>query len=45
MYEDRDGKIWYEVVTSSGKTHGFVRDYVITITEIDRDLEAKTYEP
>ncbi len=39
-----EGKnLWYEVATESGKTHGFVRDYVITISEIDQNLEAKTY--
>lgn len=36
--------IWYEVATESGKTYGFVRDYVIDITQIDADLQAKTYE-
>lgn len=36
--------IWYEVATESGRTYGFVRDYVINITEIDKDIEAKTYE-
>lgn len=35
---------WYEVATESGKTYGFVRDYVIDITQIDADLQAKTYE-
>ena len=39
------GKIWYEVATETGKTHGYVRDYVIDITEIDMDLAAKPYPP
>ncbi len=42
-YEDKSENIWYEVSTQTGNTHGFVRDYVIKITEIDKDREAKTY--
>ena len=30
--------VWYEIATSSGKTHGFVRDYVITIETLNRDI-------
>ena len=44
-YEGADGEIWYEVVTTSGKTYGFVRDYVVYVTEMDRDLETQTYTP
>lgn len=39
------GKIWYEVVTDSGKTHGYMRDYVLSISEIDKNYPTKTYEP
>lgn len=42
-YQDADGHVWYEVSTESGKTHGFVRDYVLDVKEIDRTREAKTY--
>lgn len=28
---ESEGNIWYEVVTTSGKTYGFARDYVLTI--------------
>lgn len=38
-----DGAIWYEVETTSGKTHGFARDYVLRITQIDSSVEAKAY--
>ncbi|HIS94197.1 MAG TPA: SH3 domain-containing protein [Candidatus Ventricola gallistercoris] len=44
-YEGADGEIWYEVVTTSGKTYGFVRDYVVYVTEMNRDLETQTYTP
>ena len=30
-YQDEEGNIWYEVSTESGKTYGFVRDYLITL--------------
>ena len=43
-YEDAKGQIWYEVATESGKTKGYVRDYVINILNIDKDVEVKTYE-
>ena len=42
---EAEGHVWYEVVTTTGKTHGFVRDYVIDITQIDKQRPAKTYEP
>lgn len=42
-YEDKDGNIWYEVSTESGNTHGFARDYLLKISEIDKSREAKTY--
>lgn len=42
-YEDAKKNIWYEVATESGRTHGFVRDYVIDIFSIDKSVEAKTY--
>ena len=29
------GNVWYEVCTTSGQTHGYVRDYVINVTEMD----------
>ena len=43
-YQDKDGNIWYEVATESGKTAGFVRDYVLGILEIDKSIETMTYE-
>lgn len=43
-YEDDKGQIWYEVATESGKTRGFVRDYVINILNIDKDVEVQKYE-
>ena len=42
-YEDAKGQIWYEVATESGKTKGFVRDYVVNVLNIDKSVEAKTY--
>lgn len=42
-YQDAKENIWYEVTTESGRTHGFVRDYLLNFSEIDRDREAKTY--
>lgn len=44
MYKDAKGNTWYEVATESGKTKGFVRDYVINVIEIDKTLEATTYQ-
>ncbi|MGN0997856.1 MAG: SH3 domain-containing protein [Candidatus Ventricola sp.] len=43
IVQDADGHVWYEVSTESGKTHGFVRDYVLDVKEIDRTREAKPY--
>lgn len=43
-YEDGKGQIWYEVETESGKTKGFVRDYVINVLNIEKGVEAKRYE-
>ncbi|MBQ7825142.1 MAG: SH3 domain-containing protein, partial [Clostridia bacterium] len=42
-YEDAKGQIWYEVATESGKTKGFVRDYVVNVLNIDKSVETKTY--
>jgi len=44
VYEDKSGAIWYEVATESGKTSGFVRDYVVALHELDENAEVKTYE-
>jgi len=43
-YQDKDKNIWYEVSTKTGNTHGFVRDYLLNISEIDQEREAKIYE-
>ena len=43
-YKDDKGLIWYEVATESGKTQGFVRDYVVNVISIDKDAETMTYE-
>ena len=43
-YEDAKGQIWYEVATESGKTKGFVRDYVVNVLNIEKGIEAKKYE-
>ena len=43
-YKDDKGLIWYEVATESGKTQGFVRDYVVNVISIDKDAETLTYE-
>ena len=43
-YQDEEGNIWYEVSTESGKTYGFVRDYLLEKVEIDEAREAKIYE-
>ena len=42
-YTDKEKNIWYEVSTESGNTHGFVRDYLLNISEIDKTREAKIY--
>ncbi len=40
-----DGKnSWYEVATADGATYGFVRDYVIDVSEIQKGLEEKKYQ-
>jgi len=44
VYEDKSGAIWYEVSTESGKTSGFVRDYVVELHELNEGVEAKAYE-
>ena len=44
VYEDKSGAIWYEVATESGKTSGFVRDYVVELHELNEGVEAKAYE-
>lgn len=43
-YQDMQENIWYEVTTESGRTHGFVRDYLLNFSEIDKNREAKAYE-
>ena len=43
-YQDEKGQIWYEVATESGKTQGFVRDYVVNVLELDKSAETLTYE-
>ena len=35
---------WYEVITASGKTYGFVRDYVVYVTKLDKNAPMLTYE-
>ncbi|MBR5561358.1 MAG: SH3 domain-containing protein [Clostridia bacterium] len=42
-YQDAEGNIWYEVCTESGRTQGFVRDYLLNFSEIDKNREALTY--
>lgn len=43
VYQDASEDIWYEVSTESGKTSGFVRDYVVALHELSEDAEVKTY--
>ena len=43
-YRDENDQIWYEVATESGKTQGYVRDYVVNVLEIDKNAETLTYE-
>ena len=43
QYQDAKGNIWYEVSTETGKTHGFVRDYLLDVTQIDKAIGPKTY--
>lgn len=33
--QEVDGNIWYEVTTNTGKSYGFVRDFVVDILEMD----------
>lgn len=41
----RVGKdLWYEVATESGKTYGFVRDYVLDVIELDEGVQEKEYK-
>ena len=42
-YQDSEGKIWYEVSTTTGKTHGFVRDYLIDVKQMDAVVGVKVY--
>lgn len=42
-YLDTNAQIWYMVSTESGNTNGFMRDYVLDIVTIDKDIEAQTY--
>ena len=39
-----NGDLWYEVITSSGKTHGFVRDYVLNIQSIQDGIVPTVWE-
>lgn len=39
--EDAKGNLWYEVATESGKTKGYVRDYVVNILSIDKSAETQ----
>ena len=42
MYQD--GKaVWYEVAAEKGTVYGFVRDYVIDVSELNEGIEAKKY--
>lgn len=43
VYQDAKEAIWYEVSTESGKTSGFVRDYVVDLHSLNDGVEAKTY--
>ena len=43
VYLDDSNATWYEVATESGKTHGFVRDYVVNLHELDENVEPKLY--
>ena len=42
-YEDDAGAIWSEVTTTTGKTYGFVRDYVVNVLKLDKNAETLTY--
>ena len=39
-----NGEVWYEIVTQSGKTHGFVRDYVLNISLLDSTITPTAWE-
>ena len=40
----QDGKtVWYEIAAEKGAVYGFVRDYVIDVSELNEGIEAKTY--
>ena len=40
----QDGKtVWYEIAAEKGTVYGFVRDYVIDVSELNEGIEAKTY--
>jgi len=43
VYQDSSDALWYEVATESGKTSGFVRDYVVALHELNEDAEVKVY--
>ena len=43
-YAGVNEETWYEVVTASGKTYGFVRDYVVYVTKLDKNAPTLTYE-
>jgi len=43
VYQDSSNALWYEVSTESGKTSGFVRDYVVELHELDDGVEPKAY--
>ena len=38
------GDKWYEVVTTTGKTHGFVRDYVMDLFTLNQDVQETAWE-
>ena len=38
------GNVWYEVTTTTGRTHGYVRDYVINVNDLPKDYPTKEYE-
>ena len=43
-YAGVNEETWYEVITTSGKTYGFVRDYVVYVTKLDKNAPTLTYE-
>ncbi|MBQ8092653.1 MAG: SH3 domain-containing protein [Clostridia bacterium] len=38
------GDKWYEIATPSGKTHGFVRDYVLDVNTLNNDVPVNEWE-